>query len=136
MSRQTSARRVFRSLLQCLLPVFLLHSLAGGATCVIADADLKNVGQVEPDPIIRQLIREKVTSSSGSPAFFQVLADRLKDTGQQVPDLRDIYMGGARVPASLVDDLSTLIPHAAIHIVYGSTEAEPIAVLDAKTHRT
>ncbi len=117
------------------LPVFLLHSLAGGATCVIADANLGRVGQVDPKPIVDQMIREQVTSSSGSPAFFQVIADHLKITGQKIPSLRDIYMGGARVSVSLVDDLLHLLPDVSIHIVYGSTEAEPIAVLDANAHR-
>jgi len=117
------------------LPVFLLHSLAGGATCVIADANLKQVGNIDPGPVVRQLKRDAITSSSGSPAFFRIIADHLKETPEPLPDLREVYMGGARVPASLVDDLAELLPHIDIHVVYGSTEAEPIAVLDAKKHR-
>ncbi len=37
------------------LPVFLLNSLAAGATCVLPDADLRAVGSVVPDKVIRQL---------------------------------------------------------------------------------
>jgi len=116
------------------LPVFLLHSLAGGATCVIADANLGHVGKINPEPVIAQMIRERVTSSSGSPAFFQRIADYLHNTNTTIPTIRDLYMGGARVPASLVQKLTEQLPDASIHVVYGSTEAEPIAVLDAKKH--
>ena len=117
------------------LPVFLLHSLASGATCVIADADLSSVGSVNPDPVIAQLKAHSVSSVSGSPAFFRCLADRLLETGTPLPGLRHIFTGGARVPATLVDDLAQTVPHAEIHVVYGSTEAEPIAVLEARASR-
>jgi len=117
------------------LPVFLLHSLAGGATCVIPDADLRQVGQVDPDPILRQIRDRDVSSTSASPAFFQQLADRLEQSGETLDGLRHIFTGGARVPAGLIDQLARVAPQAALHIVYGSTEAEPIAVLDARTHR-
>jgi acyl-CoA synthetase (AMP-forming)/AMP-acid ligase II len=117
------------------LPVFLLHSLAGGATCVIPDADLRAVGQVDPEPLIRQIQAQAVSSTSGSPAFFQRLANHLDRTKTTLPGLRHIFVGGARVPAGLIDQLAKVAPNAALHIVYGSTEAEPIAVLDARTHR-
>jgi len=117
------------------LPVFLLHSLASGATCVIADADLKNVGEVEPGPVVNQMVEHGVTSTSGSPAFFRQLADHLIKTQKTLPALKHIYTGGARVPATLVDDLATVLPTTRLHVVYGSTEAEPIAVLDARANR-
>ena len=117
------------------LPVFLLHSLASGATCVIADADLSRVGSIDARPVVRQLMEHGVTSMSGSPALFRQLVDHLRASGTTLPALRHIYTGGARVPAGLVDDLASAIPHASIDVVYGSTEAEPIAVLDAKENR-
>jgi acyl-CoA synthetase (AMP-forming)/AMP-acid ligase II len=117
------------------LPVFLLHSLAGGATCVIADADLKHVGSVAAQPIIQQIHTHRVTSISASPALFRCLVDHLIEQNEQLTGLQNLYTGGARVPADLVDSLSKVAPNASIYVVYGSTEAEPIAVLDARAHR-
>jgi acyl-CoA synthetase (AMP-forming)/AMP-acid ligase II len=117
------------------LPVFLLHSLASGATCVLADADLSQVGRVDADPLIAQINRLSITSTSGSPAFFRQLADKLNARGETLPSVRHAFTGGARVSPELVDDLAAVLPNADIHIVYGSTECEPIAVLDAKAHR-
>ncbi len=76
--------------------------------------------------------REGVTSASGSPAFFAPLARWLRERGEEVAGVRQLFLGGARVPARLVSELSRVFPNAALRVVYGSTEAEPIAVLDAR----
>ena len=113
------------------LPVFLLHSLASGATCVVANANLATVGSIDPIPVLNQIETLGVTSISGSPAFFQCLTNHLIATGECAHSVRTVFTGGARVPAALVQALSACMPSAAIEIVYGSTECEPIAVLDA-----
>ncbi len=114
------------------LPVFLLNSLAAGATCVLPDADLRAVGSVVPDKVIRQLREHRCTSTSGSPAFYAPLARALREAGETLPDLRKVFTGGARVPAALLEDLVAVAPNARVEVVYGSTEAEPIATLDAR----
>ncbi len=116
------------------LPVFSLHSLAGGATCVLPDADLRAPGSVDPARLVAQIRTEGVTTSAGSPALFQRLADHLVETGQTLPDLRALWLGGARVPVDLVETLCQVLPEARIEIIYGSTEAEPIAFLDGRAH--
>lgn len=113
------------------LPVFLLNSLAAGATCVLPDADLRAVGSVDPDRVIAQLQAHGCTSTSGSPAFYAPLAAALRERQQTLPDLLKLFTGGARVPASLLADLVAVAPNARVEVVYGSTEAEPIATLDA-----
>jgi acyl-CoA synthetase (AMP-forming)/AMP-acid ligase II len=114
------------------LPVFLLHSLASGATCVLADADLRNPGAVDPDRVIAQVRAVGVTSISGSPAFFAPLARRLLERGETLPGLKHLHTGGARVPVGMLKALCEAAPEAEIAIVYGSTEAEPIAVLSVR----
>ncbi len=114
------------------LPVFLLHSLASGATCVLADADLRRPGAVDPDRVIAQIRTVGVTSISGSPAFFAPLARRLLERGETLPGLGHLHTGGARVPVGMLKELCVAAPEAEIAIVYGSTEAEPIAVLSVR----
>lgn len=114
------------------LPVFLLHSLASGATCVLADADLRRPGDVDPARIVRQVRALGVTSISGSPAFFAPLARWLLSQGEALPSLGHLHTGGARVPAGMLKELCQAAPEAEISIVYGSTEAEPIAVLSVR----
>ena len=111
------------------LPVFLLHSLACGATCVIPNANLRYPGAVDAAPVVEQIVREGVTTSSGSPAFFQRLHETLQATQTTLPSIQRLFLGGARVPSSLLRSLMSTFPNATLQVVYGSTEAEPISVL-------
>ena len=113
------------------LPVFLLNSLSAGASCVLADADLSQVGSADPERIARQLAEWKVTTASGSPSFFAPLARTLKDRGVQLPHLRKLFVGGGRVPSRLLEQLKAVAPQAEVVVHYGSTEADPIASIEA-----
>ncbi len=113
------------------LPVFLLNSLSAGATCVLADADLSKVGSANPERIAAQLREWKVTTTSGSPSFFAPLARTLQARGEQLPHLRKLFVGGGRVPSRLLEQLKAVAPHAEVVVHYGSTEADPIASLEA-----
>jgi olefin beta-lactone synthetase len=114
------------------LPVFLLNSLAAGATCILPDADLRQVASVDPDRVIRQMLKHGCTSTSGSPAFYAPIADRLLEQKATLPGLNKLFTGGARVPAELLHKLVQVAPNARIEVVYGSTEAEPIASIGAR----
>lgn len=114
------------------LPVFLLNSLGAGATCVLPDADLRDVASVDPARVLRQIRERGVTSSSGSPAFYQPLVDALVASGERVEGVRKLFLGGARVPPTLLEGLADRFPNARTEVVYGSTEAEPIATIDAR----
>jgi acyl-CoA synthetase (AMP-forming)/AMP-acid ligase II len=113
------------------LPVFLLNSLSAGATCVLADADLSKVASADPERIARQLQDWKVTTTSGSPSFFAPLARSLAASGAELPHLRSLVVGGGRVPSRLLEQLKAVAPQAEVLVTYGSTEAEPIASIEA-----
>jgi acyl-CoA synthetase (AMP-forming)/AMP-acid ligase II len=106
------------------LPVFVLANLASGMTSVLADTNLAKPGSPDQAAILRQCAAHKVTRCAASPAFFQALSGNL-------PPFRKIFTGGAPVFPDLLRAIRTALPHAAIHSVYGSTEAEPIAHLAA-----
>lgn len=113
------------------LPVFLLNSLAAGATAILPDGDLRDVSSLAPARMVEQIEAHGVTLISGSPAFFRPLVDWLHTENRQLTAMRKVFIGGARVPASLLADLSKQLPSARIAIAYGSTEAEPMAMIDA-----
>jgi len=113
------------------LPVFLLNSLGAGATCVLPDGDLRDVASLDPDRLLAQIEKHGVTTTSGSPAYLAGLAARVRARGRPVPSVTKVFVGGARVRGSALADLAAAFPEARVEIVYGSTEAEPIASLDA-----
>ena len=111
------------------LPVFVLSNLALGIPSVIPDADPRRPGDIDPGRVHRQMVREGVTTSSGSPAFYERLATWCEGTGRSLP-LRALFTGGAPVLPPLARRLQALVRGTA-HVVYGSTEAEPIAGITA-----
>jgi acyl-CoA synthetase (AMP-forming)/AMP-acid ligase II len=113
------------------LPIFLLANLASGVTSVIPDADLKSPGRVCPKPILDQIQRLGVSRCVASPAFFERLLEGGDQARAAFVRLRKIYTGGAPVFLRLLDQLTHYAPDGQVEAVYGSTEAEPIAHLNA-----
>ena len=111
------------------LPVFVLSNLALGVPSVIPDADPRRPADIDPRRVHRQMVREGVTTSSGSPAFYERLAAWCERTGETLP-LRALFTGGAPVLPPLARRLQAVVRGTA-HVVYGSTEAEPIAGITA-----
>ncbi len=107
------------------LPVFVLANLASGLTSVLAAMDFSKPGAPDATAISRQCEKFRVTRCAASPTFFEGLL-----VGG-LPDFKKLYTGGAPVFPDLLRRLSTALPDATIHSVYGSTEAEPIAHFSA-----
>jgi acyl-CoA synthetase (AMP-forming)/AMP-acid ligase II len=109
------------------LPIVALTNLGAGVTTIIPDADLRFPGAIDPAPVVRQMLAEKVVSSVASPAFFERLARHCIEKRITLPDVRKLYTGGAPVFPRLLDQMQTMAPNADVVALYGSTEAEPIA---------
>ncbi len=112
------------------LPVFALANLASGMTSVLADTDLRRPGRPSLRRLRRQFERTVPAPSrcAASPAFFSALGT---DPGL-MRGWRRIDTGGAPVFPDTIERLRrALSPEARLVVVYGSTEAEPIAHLDA-----
>lgn len=112
------------------LPVFVLNNLALGVTSVLPDFDARRPAEIDPARVYRQIIAERVTTSSGSPAFYERLARWCSRQGVRLP-LRALFTGGAPVLPPLARLLADTVEGSA-HVVYGSTEAEPIAGIEAR----
>jgi acyl-coenzyme A synthetase/AMP-(fatty) acid ligase len=106
------------------LPVFLLANLMSGMSSVIADLSLQNPKKINPDKLVQSMNRYKVQRVGASPALFeQLLQSRQKL--QKEPEA--FYIGGAPVLPSLLKKLHKVFHTTTLHVLYGSTEAEPIS---------
>lgn len=113
------------------LPIFVLSNLAAGSTTVLPPVDPRQVERFDPDAVVETIRQWKVSTTTGSPAFYQKLARHLLERKVQVPELRKIFLGGAPVFPPLARLLLEAFPGTEVTIVYGSTEAEPISLLPA-----
>ena len=112
-------------------PVVVLSNLASGATSVLPDADLRRPAQVDPLRLLQQLVDASSTRLSAPPALLERLLGASAADDARWRGLREIVTGGGPVFPDLLDRLRRTAPAARILAAYGSTEAEPIAELDA-----
>ncbi len=112
------------------LPVFVLNNLAVGCTTVIPDFDPRHPADIRPAAIHRQMTAERVTTTGGSPAFYEKLATWCRERHQRL-EVRALFTGGAPVLPPLARLLTETVT-GEVNVVYGSTEAEPISGIDAR----
>lgn len=116
----------------CMFPVFVLSNLGSGMTSVLADVDLRKIASVDPQRLIDQIRTRKVTSLTCSPALVAPLAEFCLEKGVKLPEMKKFYTGGAPVDPLLFEKLENVFTEATMTLIYGSTESEPIAVMDSK----
>jgi acyl-CoA synthetase (AMP-forming)/AMP-acid ligase II len=112
------------------MPMFVLFNLANAVTSVIPAADMKRPGKADPVLLYEQMTNERVTRMVASPALLERLANHCLVKHLTLPDLRCISTGGGPVNPMLARKLNKIAAGATVRMVYGSTEAEPIASLD------
>ena len=112
-------------------PIFSLNNLAGGVTTVLPAIDL-----ARPDPqdgalLLSQLLSTGATGCTLSPSLLRAIAAAAARQGVTLDHVRRVAAGGAPISADDVAAVHAVAPRAAMHILYGSTEVEPIAHLVA-----
>lgn len=108
-------------------PTATLHNLACGVTTLLAPADLRSMADASPAQVLAWIAKYNVTSLSGAPAFLRKLARQIAASGSPMESVRRFVVGGGPVGRTLCTELRAAFPNAVGHVVYGATEAEPIA---------
>ncbi len=129
-----------------MFPVFALRNLASGVTSVVPAMDFARVDRVDGAALLAQMEAHGVTTCTASPPFFDRLAAAIAAAGagggdaggrpdQDLPPpaplrrLRRLLTGGAPVADEQLALWRRALPETEIVVVYGSTEAEPVAHL-------
>ncbi len=113
------------------LPIFLIANLGSGLTSVIPAGDVAKPGAIDPAPVAAQIARHGITRGGASPAFWLRFAS-VSSGREALARLRTIYTGGGPLWADDLAKLRAVAPDTRLVCVYGSTEAEPIAEIDAQ----
>jgi len=113
------------------LPNIALHDLA----CGIAVVMLPRIAGDHDGATLRATVaRAGVTTAAGFPVMFERLVEGAEPGA--LSRLRSIHVGGAPVQPALLQRLALVAPNAVIVVVYGATEAEPIAAVGAPEVRS
>lgn len=113
-------------------PIFSLNNLAGGVTTILPAIDLAAPSDKDAAIIINQLFSASITCCTVSPSIFVNIADYCRKNKITLSKLRRVVTGGAPVSKDNVRDFKAIAPAAEILVLYGSTEVEPIAHIEAK----
>jgi acyl-CoA synthetase (AMP-forming)/AMP-acid ligase II len=108
-------------------PVVTLHNLCCGITTVLPPVDFGAVAAAQGEVIWSWAQAHSVTRMSGAPAYMEALVSSLERGTPPPTTLRALGVGGARVPVSLCKRTLAVLPERECKVLYGSTEAEPIA---------
>jgi acyl-CoA synthetase (AMP-forming)/AMP-acid ligase II len=108
-------------------PLAVLHNLCRGITTVLPPVDLRLMAAADVATVLQTIRDHRVTSISGAPAFIARLAAHLLSRGESLREVRRIVVGGGPVSRRLAGDVRIAFPAAVVRVVYGATEAEPIA---------
>ena len=110
-----------------LFPNVILHNLAVGALSVVPDL-AGGLARLAPARVLAQLAAEQVQTLTGNVFYFNTLLAELRRQPATFPLVRALGVGGSPVPEQLLAALRPWFPRAALHVIYGASEAEPIAV--------
>lgn len=107
-------------------PVFALINLAAGRCSILPNWKMSRLAALPPAQLRDWIESQQATRALLPPSLCEKLA------GTDLPScLHTIFTGGGPVFPDLIDRLQGPNPDLRITCVYGSTEAEPIAILNA-----
>lgn len=114
------------------LPIVLLLNLGTGCTSVIPSVSASKPESTDFGQIAKEIITHKVNRLESSPDFAMRLAKYITDKKMELSELKKLFTGGAPVFPKDAAFLQSAFKNTIVNIVYGSTEAEPVSVIDAK----
>lgn len=112
----------------CTMPGFVMNDMAAGVPVV-------PVRSAVAPRLLADLLGRKgpaVSRITASPGVLDVLARSCLEKKRSFRNVRRVVTGGAAVQERLVTNLYRVFPEATVTVLYGSTEAIPIAAIDGK----
>lgn len=113
-------------------PVFALNSIACGVTIVLPCIPQESNRTAQIQALVSQIVETKATTLTLSPLYFNGIVAYCVATNTTLPHLRRVLTGGAPISEIDVERFLGVLPDVEVQILYGSTEVEPIAHIEAR----
>jgi len=113
-------------------PIFSLNNLAAGVKTVIPAFDVGSPSVDDAKILLAQFRETKTTATTLSPSLLRTLYNYCLEKEIKLPELKRIVTGGAPVSEDDVEAMKRVAPNAEVLVLYGSTEVEPMAHIEAK----
>lgn len=112
-------------------PIFSLNNLASGVTTILPAINLAAPSERDASAMISQILHEKLTCTTLSPSMLNGVSAYCLTHHITLPSLRRVVTGGAPISRDNVADFKKIAAQADIWVLYGSTEVEPMAHIEA-----
>ncbi|MGZ3770200.1 MAG: alpha/beta fold hydrolase [Bdellovibrio sp.] len=113
-------------------PIFSLNNLASGVTTVLPALDLASPSEKDSAILACQILNENINCTTLSPSMLVGLARYCKEKNIKLTGLRRVVTGGAPISKDDVKAFYEIAPQTDLWILYGSTEAEPMAHIEGR----
>lgn len=113
-------------------PIFSLNNLAAGVETVIPAIDVGSPAATDAQVLYVQMKSVGVTCTTLSPSLFNALANFCIDKNLSLDFLKRVVTGGAPISRDDVARMKSVAKNAEILVLYGSTEVEPMAHIEAE----
>ncbi len=112
-------------------PIFSLNNLAAGVETIIPAIDVGSPAPTDALVLYVQMKSAGVTCTTLSPSLFNALASFCIEKGLHLNFLKRVVTGGAPISRDDVARMKSVAKNAEILVLYGSTEVEPMAHIEA-----
>lgn len=113
-------------------PIFSLNNLAGGVTTILPAIDLASPQPYDGALLAAQILGEQVSCTTLSPSQLGNLCRYCFEQKITLPLLKRVVTGGAPISKDDVAAFYRIAPQSDLWILYGSTEAEPMAHIEGR----
>lgn len=112
-------------------PIFSLNNLAAGVETIIPAIDVGTPSDKDSLILYAQMKSIGVTCTTLSPSLFNNLSQFCLDHNLKLDFLKRVVTGGAPISRDDVERMKKVASNAEILVLYGSTEVEPMAHIEA-----
>lgn len=113
-------------------PIFSLNNIAAGVTTVIPCTDIAQPAPDDPIKLASQILSCGINCATLSISMISGLVEYSKTHDISLDVMERVVTGGAPVSNDLLSGFLKVVPKSDVMLLYGSTEAEPMAHIEAK----
>ncbi|MBT3585777.1 MAG: AMP-binding protein [Halobacteriovoraceae bacterium] len=113
-------------------PIFSLNNLAAGVTTILPAIDVGTPSEKDAIILLAQMKSAEVSCTTLSPSLLRVVSSYCIENKIKLPFLKRIITGGAPVSRDDLIEMTSVAENAEVLVLYGSTEVEPMAHIEAK----
>lgn len=115
-----------------IFPIFSLNNLATGVTTVLPAINLAAPTDLDPAILANQILSNKINCATMSPSNLVGLSKFCAEQGIKLTQMKRMVTGGAPISRDDVEKYYKIAPQSELWVLYGSTEAEPMAHIEGR----